>query len=348
MTGGTYNLRVWSLDIGQRKLRPTDVNIGQLRRVFTCCTIDDDDSHMYAGTVTGDVLQVNLVRCLMKNVGPKQRFSRSVMAILQTPSGHLVVGAGDGALAVVEKGKLRVLREERLQGAVTCLTLGNAGHDMFAGTSQANIYYVPVATFEPELRNTCHPTAINGVCFPAAYSELFATCGGAEIRVWNSRNCVELLRIQVPNVEVYCVAFTVCGTQIVSGWSDGKVRAFGPQSGKLLYVINDAHAGGCTAIAAMHDPSNKRILSGGTDGQVRVWQVTKQSETMVASLKDHRARVNCIQVRENDTECVSAADDGSCLIYNMQAWSRETFSLIYHKTWHTTLHVHILLKSPES
>ena len=47
-----------------RKIRPTDVNIGQLRRVFTCCTIDDDDSHLYAGTVTGDVLQINLMRCL--------------------------------------------------------------------------------------------------------------------------------------------------------------------------------------------------------------------------------------------------------------------------------------------
>ena len=55
VTGGSYNLRVWLLDVEHRKIRPTDVNIGQLRRVFTCCTIDDDDSHMYCGTVTGDV-----------------------------------------------------------------------------------------------------------------------------------------------------------------------------------------------------------------------------------------------------------------------------------------------------
>ncbi len=31
------------------------------------------------------------------------------------------------------------------------------------------------------------------------------------------------------------------GHSIVSGWSDGKIRAFGPQSGKLLYTIHNAH-----------------------------------------------------------------------------------------------------------
>jgi hypothetical protein len=32
------------------------------------------------------------------------------------------------------------------------------------------------------------------------------------------------------------------GGSIVSGWSDGKIRAFAPQSGRLLYTINDAHS----------------------------------------------------------------------------------------------------------
>lgn len=322
VTGGSYNLRVWSLDPGNRKIRPTDCNCGQLRRVFTCCTIDDDDQTMYAGTETGDVFQIGLGRCLMRSVGPKTKFSKAVTSMLQTPSGHLIVGAGNGALAVVSKENLSIQREEKLQGKVTSLTLGNEGHDMFAGTADGNIYYVPVATFQPELRNTGHYTPISDVTFPGGYSELFATSGGSDIRVWNSRNCVELLRIQVPNVEVHCVAFSMDGTQIISGWSDGKVRAFGPQSGKLLFVINDAHVGGCTAVACMHDAAQKRIITGGTDGQVRVWQTTKQSQTMVASLKDHSATVNCIKIRGNDCECVSASNDGSCIIYNLQVYKR--------------------------
>lgn len=41
--------------------------------------------------------------------------------------------------------------------------------------------------------------------------------------------------------ECYCIAFMPDGKSLISGWSDGKIRAFGPQSGKLLYTIHDAH-----------------------------------------------------------------------------------------------------------
>merc|ERR1712146_365361 len=50
------------------------------------------------------------------------------------------------------------------------------------------------------------------------------------------------------------------------------------------------------------------------------------------------AQVNCIKVRENDTECVSVSNDGSCIIYNLQVYKRaaslqaSTFfkSILYH------------------
>jgi WD40 repeat protein len=51
----------------------------------------------------------------------------------------------------------------------------------------------------------------------------------------------ELVRIEVPNVECLCVCFNPSGTEVISGWSDGRIRSFGPESGRLLYVINDAH-----------------------------------------------------------------------------------------------------------
>lgn len=54
------------------------------------------------------------------------------------------------------------------------------------------------------------------------------------------------------------------GASILSGWNDGRIRAFGPQSGKLLYTINDAHHKAVTAIAATGDSA--RIVSGGEEG----------------------------------------------------------------------------------
>lgn len=55
------------------------------------------------------------------------------------------------------------------------------------------------------------------------------------------------------------------GKSIISGWSDGKIRAFGPQSGKLLYMINDAHHKAVTALAVTSD--SKRVISGGEEGE---------------------------------------------------------------------------------
>lgn len=71
---------------------------------------------------------------------------------------------------------------------------------------------------------------------------------------------------QIPNVECLCIAFMEDGKSIISGWSDGQIRAFGPQSGKLLYAITDAHVAGVTAIVGTSDST--KIVSGGKEGQV--------------------------------------------------------------------------------
>ncbi len=73
------------------------------------------------------------------------------------------------------------------------------------------------------------------------------------------------------------------GQSIISGWSDGKIRAFGPQSGKLLYTIHDAHQGAVTAISGT--PDSTRIISGGEEGMVRMWAIHHNSQVMEASMK---------------------------------------------------------------
>ena len=43
------------------------------------------------------------------------------------------------------------------------------------------------------------------------------------------------------------------GKSILSGWSDGKIRVFFPESGKPIFTINDAHIHGVTAITCTKD-----------------------------------------------------------------------------------------------
>lgn len=208
-----------------------------------------------------------------------------------------------------------VKKEAKVMGAVTSISLTADSTHFFCGTSKATIYWCNTDNIEPELRNTCHYERINDVAFPSGYSELFATCSLNDIRVWNTKTRQELLRIEVPGLECYCVFFSGDGKSILSGWNDGKIRAFLPQSGKLLYAINDAHNHGVTAICGTNDC--QKIVSGGMEGEVRVWRIGRQTQIMEGSLKEHRSRVSNIRINKNDSQAVSSSYDGSCIIWDI-------------------------------
>mmetsp|Transcript_43167 Transcript_43167/g.134230 ORF Transcript_43167/g.134230 Transcript_43167/m.134230 type:complete len:350 (+) Transcript_43167:874-1923(+) len=231
---------------------------------------------------------------------------------------------------------MKIKTQCQVLGGVMSIALTEDGTHFFAGTGLSNIYWVDTDTLTAELRNTCHHERINQVAFPAGYSDVFATCSISDIRVWNAQTRQELLRIQVPNMECHCLDFMRDGRSIVSGWSDGKVRAFLPQSGKLLYAINDCHKNGVTAMAVASDCG--RIVTGGMEGEVRVWRIGRQTQSMDASLKEHRGRVFCIKIRADDSQAVSASADGSCIIWDLNTKTRSLClfestmfkSLVYH------------------
>lgn len=356
VTAGKGNLALWEYDKPNNKLRKHDAQLGQLQRVFNSLTIDSADRYAYCGSTTGDVLQVGLERMLLKNTGPgKTLVQQGVTATCEAPNGDIFVGGGDGTIGLMKtvteqsasnpkvQKKMPIVVSKKLEGSVTSISLDSVtakAFTFYVGTSACNIYRVAYEphtnTMTEQLVQTAHMDKVNDLAFPYEYSEVFATCGIGYIRVWHLQTCRELLRIAVPNLECHCVAFTPDGKSIVSGWSDGKIRSFGPQSGKLQYTINDAHQKAVTAIAVAS--CSTKLISGGEEGMVRVWRIGKSSQQLEASMKDHKGPVNCITVRKNDEECVSASSDGSCIIWDLKTAKRRislfanTFfkSVIYH------------------
>lgn len=75
---------------------------------------------------------------------------------------------------------------------------------------------------------------------------------------------------------------------ILTGWDDGKIRSFTPESGKLLYVIDNAHQIGVTAIATTHSScsTSTQIISGGGEGEVRVWSVRNCKWKLQEAMKE--------------------------------------------------------------
>merc|ERR1712232_944903 len=301
-----------------------------VKRVSTNLVVSTDDSLAYVGTQTGDLLELNLERALFKRtcVGAnKHCFPLGITCSKRLNCGDLIIGTGEGVIARVCPTVFKVKAQCKVLGSVTSIALTSDGTHFFCGTSHSNIYWVDVDTLTAELRNTCHYERINQICFPVGFSEVFATCSITDIRVWNATTRQEVLRIQVPNMECYCLDFMPNGSSIISGWSDGKVRMFLPQSGKLMKCINDAHKNGVTALAPTS--CNSYIITGGMEGEVRVWRLGQNTTTMDASLKEHRGRVWCIKVRADNSQAVSASSDGSCIVWDL---TTKTRSLCFEST----------------
>lgn len=343
VTGGYFSLRVWQVDVNEpAKMHHMEAAMGSLRRTFLCLAISPDDKVCYGGTHTGDLARVRIdrdpipssnnepdkVRPILDAVSAT-KFQQGIrtLACFANPSTrnvNVLVGAGDGTIGVVAPASLKPVagKTAKLLGAITSLTVAPDGKGFLAATDQSNSYYLGFEDFVPALRGTCHYAPIHRVVFPVHCSELFLTCSLNDIRVWNAALRQELLRIQVPNLEAKAVAITAKGGTILSGWSDGKIRAFYPESGRLKFVICNAHTDGAvTALAVCHDADEARppwrLVSGGEDGRVRLWHVASAHQNMGFSAKDHRAAVTCLTVTSDNRQCVSASADGSCIVWDL-------------------------------
>ncbi|KAJ1509697.1 Cilia- and flagella-associated protein 52 [Coelomomyces lativittatus] len=325
VTGGNYNLRVWEFDVKARKIRPTDCQMGNIKRIVECITIDPKDEFMYCGTTTGDLLRISVANKLFKLAGPpkdKDNFSLGIASCSLTEDGKsILVGAGDGHIAQLNLQDLKILRKAKVDGKVT--SIYNRGSESMVSTAQSNIYSLNFSKFEPRKLITWHYAPVNDIEFPPKSSEVFATASDTDIRIWGAVEAQEFLRVCLHNLQAKCLIFQSDGGSLISGWTDGKIRAFGPQSGRIQFVINDAHKGCVTALAVTEVIDGVyKIVSGGEDGEIRVWNITRQTQKLENSMKEHKGTVTCIKLRKNNQECVSASSDGSCIIWDLIRYVR--------------------------
>jgi WD40 repeat protein len=349
ITGGDQNLRVWTLDKANRKIRPADIDTQKLKRRFNTIIVDADDQYFYAGTATGDILKCSLGsekstdqgKCLGR-FPSKNLFSLGVTSLELLKNGKLLVGAGDGSLVEMttnSKGEPTRSKDRsaKLEGAVTSIALRGEGHQFFAGTDRCNVYKFNLADFSVENYISSHVDEVRDVCFPAQSSALFVTGSKEDIRVWNTETNKELLRIHVANMWCNAVCLEESGRLILSGWNDNSVRAHKPQSGKLAWEIPNAHSSEVTAVAITSD--GRRVVSGGGEGNIKIWNIENpKKQVFEGVLKEHRGKVTCIKIRRDDQQCITASTDGSCIIWNLREFTRQAMlqanTLFYAVNYH--------------
>ena len=128
------------------------------------------------------------------------------------------------------------------------------------------------------------------VWFMQGVSDKFITCSeDGTIRLWDSNNYTVKARCTIkaklgnhyPNHAIFTDEI------IISGWTDGVIRAFRIDNSQQLWEIPNAHKGGVTVVCLSN--SYKFIVSGGNEGDVRVWDI--KSRELISHLKEHSSRV---------------------------------------------------------
>ncbi len=102
-------VKIWNIDYKLKKLSPTSVNFGSLRRNYVCICVDPTDTFAYFGTKTGDIIEVDLAHAIYKRIGPMKRlFSQGIITIQSLPNGDLIVGSGEGVIAKIGNFEMKI------------------------------------------------------------------------------------------------------------------------------------------------------------------------------------------------------------------------------------------------
>uniref|UniRef100_A0A7M4EJV5 Cilia- and flagella-associated protein 52 n=1 Tax=Crocodylus porosus TaxID=8502 RepID=A0A7M4EJV5_CROPO len=345
-------IRVWELDLPNRKIRSTECQTGQLKRVITCIIMADDDSYFYVGTTSGDILKLNTKSKLMSDYGPmKDKFSQGVTALLLLKTGELLVGTGGGIIALFKGSNYRSIRKIQVQGGVTSLTLRGQGHQFFAGTEESQIYRINFAEFKEKCIATCHNEAINDIIFPllptlalyhtlgenamnpkpgdpslihilACNASFNVSCltmlftGGFQVRVWeigqNTRKLGGVLKEHISAVS--CIKIKKNNLECITASLDGTCIIW-----DLVRLIRNQMILANTLFQCVcYHPEEFQIITSGTDRNIGWWEVFDGS--VIRELEGSvKGSINGMDITSDGTHFVTGGDD-----HLVKVWDYDT------------------------
>lgn len=319
-TGGRDGLVIWDLDPYSGEIAPYPV-MGDARatvsRSITTIMFSDDKEQLFAGTTSGDyaIASVKSLRILQVIQATKMG-----LYSLLTHSNGVIAGCGDSTVKFFDSTG-RFSRETKLDGAVLGLSFSSDRRELLALTGTGTVSRVNIVNGQSIIISESHTKSVVAVAYPSGQSDRFATASSdGTIRVWDAAEYAVLVvafarKEQERGVVPLCLAFQ---DMIFSGWSDGRVLAHSSETGANLWLIDNAHLGGVTALILSH---NKRfLLTGGGGGEVRLWEL--RSRELISHLKEHAQKITALALFEDDTMAISASRDRCLLRWDLKSERR--------------------------
>lgn len=126
---------MWSVHPHSHALNPHNCALRSLRRITNTICVSPDDELVYCGTGSGDIIILSLPHKVLKGTGPaKGKFALGVSSLQILPDNRLLVGGGDGTLAICKPGSLAIESTTKLPSGVSSVSLLADGKRFVAGT----------------------------------------------------------------------------------------------------------------------------------------------------------------------------------------------------------------------
>eukprot|EP00753_Platysulcus_tardus_P020616 PLAT8282.1.p1 GENE.PLAT8282.1~~PLAT8282.1.p1 ORF type:complete len:625 (-),score=294.66 PLAT8282.1:68-1903(-) len=317
-TAGSGEVVMWELDPFTGTMEGERLHSGSLKRGHTALQFSADGNWLYTGSASGDFACYNVIHKEASRAIPV--CSGGVHSLALSPHGGLLVGGGDGTVTLyVGSGReLEDAAQVSLPGAIKSLSYNASGTEILAGSAAGFVFRLRASDLSEVLVCEAHSAGVTAVAYPPDSSEQFATCSrDCTLRVWDAADYSVLAKAFVRDAgSPTCLAYSM--DTLISGWEDGKVRCHRADNGELLYEIENVHRGGVTALQLSRN--QRFIVTGGTEGDVRVWEL--RSRELVSHLKEHTMRVTQLALFDDDMHVLSCSRDRSFLLWDLRKEKR--------------------------
>ncbi|KAK4297546.1 hypothetical protein Pmani_030046 [Petrolisthes manimaculis] len=303
--------------------------------------VDEAEEFLYAATSSGDVVKVRLNSgqgegcwsVLVSVMAPRPHHTHNKLSRHPAPGIQaLVLLGGDLLLAGDVGGGVRAYRqlqeEVRQDGRPKCPDPPRAH-----GTLK---YTHPKDPTRPLLQQVW--------CVDVGGAVTSLSVVGPEVVVGTVASEIYTFRLPSKHVPLASIhPRIVILIDNTSGWSDGRLRGLGAESGRVLWVVDDAHHAGVNAVVTLptgtiisggRDGRLERVkrlrahtvflggvvlrcgevVTTGSDGAVMVWD--RLDGTLLADLPSSQQPLTCLAVTKDDSTLVTAGEDAVVRVWN--------------------------------
>lgn len=248
-------------------------------------------------------------------VSSSAAFTSAATSAVSSAKTAAVAAAASDKESAIGNGHLAVVNA--IANGIASLAVASSGASEYALAYGPNCFCrINKVSLESRLLQTAPPAITTPlgtgcVAFPYDCARICASACGSFVSVWSLITGRELVRISVPGVRALSVLISEDGCQIISGWSDGAVRSHAPQSGKSLWIAEQAHDNGVTALSQCR--GGAYLVTGGGDGRLCLWEIRDSFQRLVQIQKGHKGTITSINVKvldNGDEEMVSTCSSG--------------------------------------